>query len=150
MCKSTEWPSGTVSSLTHVIAFGWFVNLKEETSDKKFLIMAVLVANKLENSYGFHLPCPWTTTRGRLSHLWVELLLSAWVTVLAAVSALTLGGLAPFIAMFHIRAGSWPAFRVQHLESVQFNHFLNLLLKWDKTHLYLYFLGFRLRSRLLW
>lgn len=35
MCKSTEWPSGTVSSLPHVIAFGRFVDLKKRQQQKK-------------------------------------------------------------------------------------------------------------------
>ncbi len=31
MCKSTEWTPWTVSSLPHVVAFRWFVNLETKT-----------------------------------------------------------------------------------------------------------------------
>lgn len=35
MCKCTKWPSGTVSSLSHIIAFGRFVDLRERQTNHK-------------------------------------------------------------------------------------------------------------------
>ena len=43
-----------------------------------------------------------------MTHLRVKLLLRAGVTILAAVSAVTLGGLAPLVAMLHVGTGSGP------------------------------------------
>lgn len=42
----------------------------------------------------------------KFSHLWVKLLFSARVTILAAVPTVALGGLSPFVPMFHIRTRS--------------------------------------------
>lgn len=57
---------------------------------------------------------PVKTTRSRVadgerSHLWVKLLLGARVTILAAVSAVTLGRFAPLVAVFHTRTRCRPA-----------------------------------------
>ena len=42
------------------------------------------------------------------THLWVKLLLRAGVTILAAISTVTLGGLAPLVSVFHVGTGGGP------------------------------------------
>lgn len=137
MCKSTKWSSGTVSILPHVIAFGGFVDLGAQTKGQRFKSGKVDTVSS-------------RVAEAEPPHLWVKLLLSARVTILTAVSAVTLWWFAPLITVFH----TWTRCRPVAIVTV--------LLQWRRwmkpdfrhiqkgTYLYLNFLGFRLRSLLLW
>lgn len=127
MCERTKWSPGTVSVLPHVVAFGGFVDLgrtkQKDDGSNPAEVRRAGVAD------------------AERSHLWVKLLLGARVTILAAVSAVTLGWLPPLVPVFHTRTGRGPAATVTVTNGGS--------PVFCTAYLYLNFLGLRLRSLLL-
>lgn len=95
MRESTKWSSRTVSVLPHVVAFGRFVDLGRTNEGTKGSNPVKMTRSRVADA--------------ERSHLWVKLLLGARVTILAAVSAVTLGWFAPLVAVFHTRTRCRPA-----------------------------------------
>lgn len=86
------------------------------------------------------------------THLWVKLLLCPGVTILAAVSTVTLGGLAPLVPVLHVGAGSGPvgdSVTVSNSNGTVCTFYYTMYIP-PPPHLYLYLRGFLLRSLLLW
>lgn len=153
MCKCTKRPPGTVSSLSHIIAFGRFVDLgQRETNHNPCLHLENLNTFSVTNYNPIKSHVNFRGTKS--THLWVKLLFSTRVTILATVSTVALWGLAPFIPMFHIWTRCWPAVSTGSEILIQWNYTTIICLFFYlicvASYLYLNFLGFRLRSLLLW